>query len=40
MRIPKNYIKIALIFIIGLLAVLLIAGGIAFAKRESLLNAV
>jgi hypothetical protein len=39
MQIPKNYLRIAKISLISLLAIVLIAGGIAFAKREALLNA-
>lgn len=38
MQIPKKYLKIAKISIISFLAIVLIAGGIAYAKREALLN--
>jgi hypothetical protein len=39
MRIPDKYYKIARISIVSLLAIIFIAGGIAFAKREAFLNA-
>lgn len=39
MQIPKKYLKIAKIALISLLAIIFIAGGIAYAKREALLNA-
>jgi ABC-type Co2+ transport system permease subunit len=39
MHIPEKYLKIAKISLISLLAIILIAGGIAYAKREALLNA-
>lgn len=39
MQIPEKYLKIAKISLISLLAIVLIAGGIAYAKREALLNA-
>lgn len=39
MQIPKKYYKIALISLTGLLAIILIAGGIAYTKREALLTA-
>ena len=39
MQIPEKYLKIAKISLISLLAIILIAGGIAYAKREALLNA-
>ena len=39
MQIPDKYYKIAKISIVSLLAIILIAGGIAYAKREALLNA-
>lgn len=39
MEIPEKYLKIAKISLISLLAIILIAGGIAYAKREALLNA-
>jgi len=39
MQIPEKYYKIAKISIVSLLAIILIAGGIAYAKREALLNA-
>lgn len=38
MHIPEKYYKIAKITIISLLSVILIAGGIAYAKREALLK--
>lgn len=38
MQIPKKYYRIALISIAGLFVLLLIAGGIAYAKREALLR--
>lgn len=39
MQIPEKYYKIAKISIVSLLAIILIAGGIAYAKREALLTA-
>ena len=39
MQIPEKYYKIARISIVSLLAIIFIAGGIAFAKREALLSA-
>lgn len=39
MQIPKKYYKIALISLTALLAIILVAGGIAYAKREALLTA-
>lgn len=39
MQIPEKYLKIAKISLISLLAIVLIAGGIAYVKREALLNA-
>lgn len=39
MQIPEKYLRIAKISFISLLAIVLIAGGIAYAKREALLNA-
>lgn len=39
MQIPEKYLRIAKISLISLLAIVLIAGGIAYAKREALLNA-
>lgn len=38
MHIPEKYYKIAKITVISLLSVILIAGGIAYAKREALLK--
>lgn len=39
MQIPQKYYKIALISLTALLAIILVAGGIAYAKREALLTA-
>ena len=39
MQIPKKYYKVALISLTALLAIILVAGGIAYAKREALLTA-
>lgn len=39
MQIPEKYLRIAKISFISLVAIVLIAGGIAYAKREALLNA-
>jgi hypothetical protein len=39
MQIPEKYYKIARISIVSLLAIIFIAGGIAYAKREALLSA-
>jgi hypothetical protein len=39
MQIPEKYLRIAKISLISFLAIVLIAGGIAYAKREALLNA-
>jgi len=39
MQIPEKYYKIAEISIVSLLTIILIAGGIAYAKREALLTA-
>ena len=39
MQIPEKYYKIAKISIVSLLTIILIAGGIAYAKREALLTA-
>ena len=39
MQIPEKYFKIIRISIVSLLAIIFIVGGLAFAKREALLNA-
>ena len=39
MQIPEKYYKIIRISIVSLLAIIFIVGGLAFAKREALLNA-
>jgi len=39
MHIPQKYYKIIRISIVSLLAIIFIVGGLAFAKREALLNA-